>query len=132
MAVGENKEIVQKFFEFGNRGEIERCMDLLADDITWTDIGTTRFSGTYVGKEELSSSLLGPLFGELKAGIFSVVENIIAEGEFVVVQSRGKAVTNNGKPYDNTYCHVFRLGNGKIQEVTEYLDTALTNSVFGA
>jgi ketosteroid isomerase-like protein len=132
MNVEQNKQIVQNFFEAGNRGEMERCMELLADDISWTDIGTTKFSGTYVGKDTLSKDLLGPLFGQLKAGIYSTIENIIAEGPFVVVQSRGAAETTDGKPYNNTYCHVFELRDGKIQAVTEYLDTALTNTVFGA
>jgi len=131
MGISQNKQIVREFFEAGNRGDMERCIELLADDISWTDIGTTRFSGTYVGKEELSANLLGPLFGQLKAGIYSTIENIVAEGEVVVVQSRGKAETVDGIPYDNTYCHIIRVREGKISEVTEYFDTALTNAVFG-
>ena len=131
MNIESNKQIIKKFFDLGNRGEIEQCMALLADDVTWTDIGTTKFSGTYSGKETLAAELLGPLFGQLKSGIQSELKNIIAEGEFVVVESRGKAETLDGTPYNNTYCHVFRLRDGKIQAVTEYLDTALTNSVFG-
>ena len=131
MGISQNKQIVREFFEAGNRGEMERCIELLADDISWTDIGTTRFSGTYVGKEELSANLLEPLFGQLKAGIYSTIENIVAEGQVVVVQSRGKAETVDGKPYNNTYCHIIRVREGKIYEVTEYFDTALTNAVFG-
>jgi ketosteroid isomerase-like protein len=132
MRTSQNKKTVQDFFEAGNRGEIERCLELIAEDIRWTDIGTTRFSGTYVGKGELLAGLLEPLFGQLKAGIFSTIENMIAEGDFVVVQSRGEAETLAGEKYNNTYCHVFRVQNQKIREVTEYLDTALTNAVFGA
>ena len=30
-----------------------------------------------------------------------------------------------GGTYNNTYCQVFRIANGKVQEVTEYLDTEL-------
>jgi regulator of protease activity HflC (stomatin/prohibitin superfamily) len=33
--------------------------------------------------------------------------------------------------YNNTYCHVFKFNNGKICQVTEYLDTELVSSVFG-
>ena len=126
----QNKLIIQEFFQAGNQGEIERCIQLLADDVKWTDIGSTRFSGTYIGKDDLSANLLGPLFSQLKAGIFSVLENIVAEGEFVVVQSRGEAETVGGKPYNNTYCHIFKVRDGKIREVTEYLDTALVDAVF--
>ena len=58
-------------------------------------------------------------------------DNLIADGEFVAMQSRGKSTAKNGKSYNNTYCHVFRINNGKIRELTEYLDTELVTSVFG-
>jgi uncharacterized protein len=131
MSLAENKKIVESFYEAGNTGDMDRCLALLADDIRWTNIGSTRYSGTYVGKEKLIAELLGPVFGNLKAGITSTIDATIAEGEFVVVQSRGKAETKDGRPYNNTYCHIFRVRDGNIAEVTEYFDTALTSSVLG-
>ena len=91
-----------------------------------------KFSGTYSGKDNLIENLLGPVFGALKAGIFSTIDNIVAEDDFVVVQLRGTAETKDGRPYNNTYCHVFRIESEKIVEVTEYFDTELTNRIFGA
>lgn len=131
MGLTENKQIIETFYAAGNRGDLETCAALLADDVTWTNIGSTKFSGSYAGKEALLADLLGPVFSQLKKGIFSSVENVVAEGDFVVVQSRGKADTKDGRPYNNTYCHVFKIRNGKISEVTEYFDTALTSAVFG-
>ena len=32
------------------------------------------------------------------------------------MQSRGQSKTKAGKTYNNTYCHVFRLAGGKVQE----------------
>jgi uncharacterized protein len=130
MTLTENKQTVRDFYSAGNLGDIDRVLTLLADDVTWTNIGSTRYSGTYVGKDQLMSRLLGPLFDNLKGGIQSTVGAVIAEGDHVVVQSRGTAETKDGRPYSNTYCHVFRLRDGKISEVTEYLDTALVNAVF--
>ncbi len=132
MSIDAHKKVAIEFFEAGNRGDLGRCTELLSDAIAWTDIGTTKFSGTYTGKENVSENLLGPLFGQLKAGIYTDIENVIAEGDFVVVQSRGTAETIDGTPYNNTYCHVMRIVDGRILEVTEYLDTALTNAVFGS
>ncbi len=43
---------------------------------------------------------------------------------FVVVESIGEAKAINGKPYNQTYCDVFRFSNEKIQEITTY--TALS------
>jgi ketosteroid isomerase-like protein len=84
-----------------------------------------------VGKEALLKDLLGPVFGKLKSGITSTLQNIVAEHDFVVVQSQGHAETLDGQKYNNTYCHVFRIKEGKISEVTEYMDTELATSVLG-
>ncbi|MGH8197711.1 MAG: nuclear transport factor 2 family protein [Steroidobacteraceae bacterium] len=131
MGLAENKQIAQAFYAAANRGDMEGCLDLLASDVTWTNIGSTKFSGTYVGKDDLIARLLEPVFGQLKAGITSTIDSMIAEADVVVIQLRGKAETKNGRPYNNTYCHVIRMRNGKIGEVTEYFDTELTSSVFG-
>ena len=110
---------------------MDTCFGLLADDVTWTNIGSTKFSGTYVGKQALAEDLLGPLFGQLKSGIASRVERLTAEGDIVVAETTGTAETADGRPYNNTYCQVMRIRDGQIAEVKEYMDTALIDSVFG-
>ena len=132
MGIEDNKQVVLDFFEAGARGDMEACFALLADDINWTNIGTTKFSGTYVGKQEITEKLLGPLFGQLKAGIVSRIEQLTAEGDIVVAQTSGTAETVDGVAYNNSYCQVIRIRDGKIAVVKEYMDTALIDSVFGA
>ncbi len=132
MQVKENKQIVRSFYDAGNRGDLEACLDLISDDITWTNIGSTKLSGTYRGKAELTEKLLGPLFGRLKAGISTSVENLLGEDDYVVALTSGTAETTDGRPYNNQYCQVMRLLDGKIIEVTEYFDTELTSSIFGS
>ena len=132
MGIEENKQVVRNFYSAGARNDMDAAFALLADDITWTNIGSTRFSGTYTGKKALEERLLGPLFGKLKAGIASTIENLIAEGEYVVAQTTGSAETLDGKAYNNSYCQVIRIRSGKIAEVKEYFDTALTEAIFGS
>jgi ketosteroid isomerase-like protein len=132
MSVEQNKRIASEFFEAGNRGDMERCMALVADDVSWTDMGTMKFSGTYIGKEQLAANLLAPLFSQLKAGIHTTIDRVIAEGDFVVVLNRGQAETVDGKAYNNSYCHVMKIANGQIAEVIEYSDSALISQVFGS
>jgi ketosteroid isomerase-like protein len=48
-----------------------------------------------------------------------------------VAQTAGIAETLDGRPYNNTYCQVIRLRDGRTIEVTEYMDTALVSKVFG-
>ena len=132
MGLAENKQVVLDFYEAGARGDMDSCFALLADDISWINIGSTKFSGKYAGKQALMENLLGPLFGQLKAGISSKIEQLVAEGDKVVAQTSGFAETIDGKPYNNTYCQVMRIRDGRIAEVVEYMDTALIDSVFGA
>ncbi len=43
---------------------------------------------------------------------------------FFVARVQGTIEGKHG-PYNNTYCHVFTVRDGKIVEDIEYLDTAL-------
>ena len=131
MGIVENKQVVIDFYEAGARGDMDTCFSLIADDVTWTNIGSTRFSGSFTGKQALMEGLLGPLFGQLKAGIASTLDALIAEDDIVVALTQGQAETHDGTPYNNTYCQVIRIADGKITEVKEYMDTALIDAVFG-
>jgi ketosteroid isomerase-like protein len=132
MGTEENKDIVRSFYEAGNGGDMDACFGLIADDIVWTNMGSTRLSGTYRGKQELMEKLLGPLFGSLKAGIRTSIEQLVAEGDIVVALTSGSAETTDGRAYDNRYCQVIRLRDGQFVEVREYFDTALVQSIFGS
>lgn len=127
----DNKKVVLAFYEAAAKGDMDTCFALLADDVTWTNIGSTRFSGTFSGKQALTDELLGPLFGQLKAGISNTIERLTAEDDVVVAQTTGSAETVDGKPYNNSYCQVMRIRNRQIAEVREYMDTALIDAVFG-
>lgn len=131
MSLEMNKKIMETFYEAGNRGDMETCFGLIADDITWTNMGSTSLSGTYRGKAELQERLLGPLFGRLKQGIHMTVHRLVAEGDTVVAQTSGSAETIDGRPYNNSYCWIVRIRDDQIAEVTEYMDTELVTSVFG-
>ncbi len=131
MSAEENKSVVQRFYDASNRGDMDSCMDLISNDIKWTNIGSTSLSGTFRGKEELSRNLLGPLFGRLKEGIKTTVHRLIAEDNYVVAQTSGISETTDGSPYNNTYCWIIKICDGKFAEVTEYMDTELITSTFG-
>jgi ketosteroid isomerase-like protein len=131
MGAAENKQLIQNMFAELSKGNAEAFLGSLADDVRFTIIGTTKYSGTCNGKQELISKVLGPLSSQLEGGLTITPDNFIAEGDFVAMQARGKSTTKTGKSYNNTYCQVFRIANGKVQEVVEYLDTELVTSAFG-
>jgi ketosteroid isomerase-like protein len=130
MGAAENKALIQNMFAELSKGNGQAFLDNMADDVRVTLIGTTVFSGTFNGKKEFIEKLLTPI-GKLIEGSLTITpDNFIAESDFVAMQARGKSTTKTGKSYNNTYCQVFRLANGKVQEMTEYLDTELVTAAF--
>lgn len=129
MGVAENKEIIRKM---GEGKSLDAMLGVMADDIRWTIIGNTKFSGTFNGKKELLDRLIYPLFSQMESMGTGVTNNVVAEGDYVVIQTRGSGRrTKTGKDYNNTYCIVYRLADGKVKEVTEYCDTELITAAFG-
>ena len=132
MSAAENKQSIRNMWAEASKGNAEGFLNGLADDVRYTIIGTTRFSGTFNGKQELLNRAFVPLLSELEANGGMETDNLIAEGDYVVQQGRGVGrKTKSGEPYNNTYCFVYRLEAGKVSEVTEYCDTELVTRAFG-
>ena len=128
----ENKAAVRKAFEAMGRSDIGPLVALMADDFAWIVEGQSKFSNRFDGKAAVERKLLGPLFETFATPYRFAIEEIIAEGERVVVLGRGQVRTRWGKDYNNSYCFVLKLAGGKLVELREYLDTALVEAVFGA
>jgi ketosteroid isomerase-like protein len=131
MGAAENKKLIQDMFAELSKGNAQAFLGNMADNVRFTIIGSTKYSGTCNGKQELINKVLQPLTSQLEGGLEIAVDNLIADGDYVVMQGRGKSKAKNGKDYNNTYAQVFHITGGKVQEVTEYLDTELVSSVFG-
>lgn len=131
MGTEESRAVVQRWLELAGSGDVDGAFALFADDAVWSNIGTTRFSGDFVGRDDILERLITPLFAELEAGISSELEAVIADGERVVVLSRGSAAKRDGTAYNNTYAQIFTVRGGRITAVREYMDTALVDRVFG-
>ena len=128
-----NKQLLQDIYAQISKGNLQLLLDSLADDVEWTIIGSTALSGTSRGKQEVIDKLLKPIRARLADGpIVFQPERFIAEGEYVVMQAEGRATALSGKPYNNTYCIVCRIVDGKVKEMVDYIDTELITSALGA
>ena len=70
-----------------------------------------------------------PLFSQFADAYRNTATRIIAEDDHVVVECQGQVTTKSGKPYNQRYCYVCRMADGKVRELTEYLDTELVTAV---
>jgi ketosteroid isomerase-like protein len=128
-----NKQLLRHVYAEISKGNVQPLLDSLADDVEWTIIGSTALSGTSRGKQEVVDKLLKPIRARLADGpIVFQPERFIAEGEYVVMQAQGRATALSGKPYNNTYCIVCRIVDGKVKEMTDYVDTELITTALCA
>lgn len=132
MGAGENKQLLESAFAELAGGNGQALMDALADDVRWTVIGSSPWSRTYAGKRQVVDELMRPLFSQFADQYTAKAIRVIAEDDVVVVEARGQVNTKAGKPYNQTYCYVFRLADGQVRELTEYLDTELVNRALEA
>ncbi len=132
MGASENKQLLQQIFAELAKGNSEPLVANMADDFRWTVTGTTAWSRAYDGKKAVLTDLFGSLRARIEGRLKTIPQRFIADGEFVVVEARGDNKTKSGVPYNNTYCFVFRVADGRLKEVTEYMDTLLVNTVFAA
>ena len=132
MTSDERKQRIQAGFAALANGDGEPLMSIFDDNVQWTIIGDTKFSSTYDGMADVGERLLGPL-GELLDGHLHItVDNLIAEGDYVVCQGRGESTVKAGGTYNNTYCWVYQWSGDKVVALTEYLDTECLTKSFGS
>jgi len=127
-----NKAALQTAFAVLAEGDGAPFVALMDDDFCWHMIGTTAWSGSYRGKQVVRERLFAPLFAQFADRYSNSAERFIAEGDYVVVQCRGRVTHKSGRRYDNTYCYVCRFEHGRLKELTEYMDTQLVADVLDA
>ncbi|MEJ2410882.1 MAG: nuclear transport factor 2 family protein [Novosphingobium sp.] len=86
------------------------------------------FEGSYALPE--IPALTEKILGVLPDGIQLTILDMFAERDAVVVQATGIATSSSGKPYNNKYLLLFRVRDGRVVSMTEYLDSKLFQEVF--
>jgi ketosteroid isomerase-like protein len=131
MSTTDNKRLMQHIFDELAKGNSRPFVETMADEFSWTITGTTKWSRKYDGKRAVLEELFGALRGQLALPITTIAQRFIADDDYVAVEARGNNTTKDGVPYNNRYCFIFRLANGKLCEATEYLDTELVTTALG-
>lgn len=126
-----NKKLVQQVYADSASRSGTTFVDNLADDASWIVTGQYSWSHEFKGKDAILNGLLGQLRTRLAERPRTLAFNFIAEGDTVVVEARGDNVTKEGVRYNNQYCMVWRIENGKIKLIKEYCDSALVERVLG-
>jgi ketosteroid isomerase-like protein len=136
MSAAANKKLLQDIFAAAaNPDPAARDRALfttsLAEDAKWIVTGQYSWSRTFSGKAAILNDLHGYVRSRLRDRTRTVAHRFIADGDVVVVEAKGDNVTPEGVRYDNDYCLVFRLEDGRIKEIREYCDSILTEKALG-
>jgi ketosteroid isomerase-like protein len=112
MAPEESRKLFETIFAElakGNGAPFRAAMD---DDFIRSTIGSTSWSRVFRGKKAVEQELLRPLLSQFEDLYTNTAERILVDGE----QCRGRVTTVRGEPYNNTYCLVIRVAEGKMRE----------------
>jgi len=126
-----NKEIITAIFAETAKGNGRPYVEAMADNVTWRTIGSGSWSGTFNGKETILREIFGRLREKFEGRNTCIPSRIHADGDYVIVQANGRNRTKDGKEYNNDYCFVIRMENGKMAAIEEYCDTELVTAVIG-
>ena len=131
MSAAENKRLLQEIFERVAVGDGALFVEHLADDVVLRVSGQYSWSRTFKGKESVLRDLFGVVRERTTGTRKTIPLRFIADGDVVVIEARGEMTSKTGVPYNNEYCLIYRLRDGKIVEITEYNDSALCERVLG-
>ena len=108
-----NKEIVEKVNASFAEGSVEEFLSHCADDVVWTMVGnkTTR------GKTGIREWMAGM---DIEPPKFTV-DNIIADGDFVMAYGDMTMKEKDGKTVPYAYCDIYRFRDGKIVELNSFV-----------
>ena len=134
MSTESTRATVEAFYAALTSGKRDEVRGLLSDDCVWVPPATAPFDEMEGGDEiaaELGGRVVKRMFDISKP--FSLeVRRIVADGDIAVVQQRLTATAKaTGQPYDNQYCWVYTVNDGKIIHMEEYADTLLASRVMG-
>lgn len=119
------KQVIQRYLDALLAGDIDTIRDSFAEDATWTMYGELPIAGPWRGRDSIVDEFLTRAAGALfEPGSHAFdFPTLIAEGDTVALEWRVRARTAAGAPYDNHYCGIFVVRDGKIAAVREYLDS---------
>jgi uncharacterized protein len=127
-----NEQLVLDFFAVLSSGNLERLRAFYHDGSVWEPkVKDIAGAGRHVGMD-IIDKFLAPVRGMFEPGDPKIhVHHMFSAGKAVCVESNSTGKTMDGKIYDNDYCWVFEVSDGKIDAMREYMDSHYTAKLFG-
>ncbi|MFC3098296.1 nuclear transport factor 2 family protein [Alteraurantiacibacter palmitatis] len=130
------EQLVLDFFVVLSSGDLETLRGFYREASVWEPkVKDIPGAGRHVGMA-IIDEFLAPVRGMFKPGDPKVhVQAMFSQTKdgttWVCVESNSTGESMDGKVYDNDYCWVFEISNGKIDAMREYMDSLYTAKWFG-
>ncbi|MBT4161045.1 MAG: SnoaL-like domain-containing protein [Gammaproteobacteria bacterium] len=129
MTVADNRALIERWYRALAENDFDTIYDMHDDDVIYNMLGNTPVSGRIYGKEACCNGMIGQkLLEKMVPGQIQFAKEwkiVAAECDRVVGLMIGGGPTKNGENYDQTYCEIFTIREGKIVELHAFLDTVL-------
>lgn len=108
-----NKEILEKANAAVTAGDNEGFLSFCTDDTIWTFVGDETLRGKEAVRQYMDKAYIEPPK--------FMVENLIAEGDFVAATGKISMKNEEGEPVDYSYCDLWRFKDGKMAELKAFV-----------
>jgi ketosteroid isomerase-like protein len=129
MDAAQSKQIVQSAWQtFASRDPV-RIAQCLTPDAEWlappaNATATALAKTNHMAGADTIAAFLATGFRKLFVDNVKIdFRGFHADTDVVIVEYRMTATLRDGRPYDNDYCLIFELKDGRIHRVREYMDT---------
>lgn len=126
MSAAANREIIAAAFADMAKGDTAKFVDAWAEDGVWRMMDSRRWGVAYPSRRAARDELFAPLRRQYADTFINTAQHIFADGDHVIVELTGSVPLKAGGRYENRYCFVIRMDGGKMVEIREYFDTALS------
>jgi uncharacterized protein len=110
---GNNKAILEKANAAIAAGDNEGFLSFCAEDTVWNFVGDRILQGKQAVREWMETAYTEPPK--------FIVENLIAEGDFVAALGKISVKGEDGAESLHLYCDVWRFRNGKMSELKAFV-----------
>ena len=127
-----NVDIIRSTYEGTSEENGKNLLAVLAQDATWTEAAGFPYAGTYIGPEEITSKVFRRLATEW-VGYRAKVHTYLADGDQVAAFGVYSGVyLETGKSMTASFAHLYRLKEGKIVSMEQYVDSAMVQQAMSA
>lgn len=127
-----NLEIIRATYEGPSEENGKHLLAALAADATWTEAAGFPYAGTYVGAEDIVANVFRRLATEwidYRAEVHTYLAGGDRVAAFGAYSGRYRAT---GKAMRATFAHLYRLKDGKIVNMEQYVDSAIVRQAMSS